>query len=56
MVRAHGFVIHLTDFGSDPSLGNQFDSGKEIIQERAEGAVDTGEGLPLGGGVEAGIA
>jgi hypothetical protein len=52
---AGGFVVDLTDFGTDPGLINEFDDRQKIIQEGAQGAVDRGQGLPFRGGVEAAV-
>jgi hypothetical protein len=49
-------VVDLADLGSLPGLVNEFDSGQEIIQEGAPGAVDSGESLEFGGGVKTGVA
>jgi hypothetical protein len=51
-----GLVIDLADFGPPVGLVKEFDGRQEIIQERAQGAVNSDEGLVFGGGVETGVA
>ena len=56
LVGAQGLVVDLADLGPDPLLIDKFDGRQEIIQEGAQGAVDAGEGLVFGRGVEAAVA
>jgi hypothetical protein len=55
-VGALGLIVDLADPGAHSLLVNEFDRRQEIIQEGTPGAVDSGEGLVLGGGVEAVVA
>ncbi|MDR0707261.1 MAG: hypothetical protein LBF60_05215 [Treponema sp.] len=56
LAGAHGSAIDRANLETDPLLVNEFDGGREIIQEGARGLIDPCEGLAFRGGVETGAA